>query len=139
MRLKMLLIAGTLVGSIAQANEKTFRIEAWGCYDYEDGTQCDFISDKEYEFKPLRLVEPFRLYGKMPLEKPLTSETSRMANMISMFTGIAFNSVKTAVDGLRSTAVAAGYHTFEGTLSGPGGRVRFTYNLLTNKWSLDNN
>lgn len=43
--------------------------------------------------------------------------------------------VQSAISGMKDAAVAAGFDTFEGALSGPSGRVTFRVNLKTGAWS----
>ena len=77
---------------------------------------------------------------KGPLEefavKKGKGKGSGFADMVASGTGHAIGAVASAVGTMQDAAVSAGFHSFQGTLSGPRGTVSFSMDFTTGQWSV---
>ena len=114
-----ILISALLAGSATIGYANTLEYELRGC----DHDFCDtVIGEGTFGIDDISMLE-----GK--------GRGSGLAGGIARGAGVAIDVAVGAVESMRGAAVAAGYHQFEGTLSGPSGKVQFGMDLRTGAWT----
>lgn len=122
--MKKLFLIPLLSSSIAYGTE-FYSQEVKGCYEDDDGRHCEVVFEGEW-IEPLSAM---KLTGKAK---------SKFVRTASHETGQGMDFVRSLLESIRQRTLEMGYDTFEGTLSGPKGKVSFKYNFKTGGWTLSN-
>lgn len=122
--MKKLFLIPLLSSSIAYGTE-FYNQEVKGCYEDDDGRHCEIVFDGEW-FEPMSAM---KLTGRAK---------SKFVKTASKETGQGIGFIQSLLESIRQKTLEMGYEEFEGTLSGPSGRVSFKYNFRTNVWTLSN-
>lgn len=74
--------------------------------------------------------------GPVVLSKKKGKDSKLLLETISRGTGLAMGAVMNIVNGLRNSALDAGFDTFRSELSGPSGRISVDMDLKSGEWSV---